>query len=842
MYSNKKFTTKAFFVLLLLVVSAAGKLYSQTYTKIDTSIICTAGGNPQFSSWADINNDGLEDLIVVNGNIEATGSYNNYLFVNNGDWNFSQITDDPVVIRTNEWGSTSAVWGDYDNDGFIDLFVDYMSFGNNQLYRNNGDESFSMISTGDIDHDGADSGPSNWIDIDNDGYLDLFVTNKRMQKNLIYHNNGDGTFTRFTEGLLANFFVHLDCGPAWSDYDNDGDLDGFGTSYYIPKRYLFENDGSGNFVPNETSGLTIDEEATWGWFPPAWGDYNNDGWQDVFIATWGKNWGSDYDLLYRNNGDGTFSRVTGVTPVESRNTHEGGWWGDLDNDGYLDLIVSTFYGTSANKLYMNNGDGSFTAVSNIDFVKDRGGYINIIDINKDGFLDLFVGRGYEGSRNNLLYANEGNSNAWLTVKPVGMVSNKSGIGTKISLKANIGGVDMWQIRETGLTANGLNAHFGLGDATQIDSLIIQWPSGIDTVLEHVDVNQHLVITEQIPSAYLKASFTMDTTWGRGELEVHFKDISRYDPEKPVTSWSWDFNGDGTEDSNEQDPIYTYSNPDGALYSVSLKVSNGTNSAEIVKENIIRIQKEKPGMEDNLAQWSVAATASSIYAGYWTPESAVDDEINSHWSSNVSKNDQWLKVELDTVYEVGKVIVDWESPFAEGYEIQTSPDGENWDTVACNCEGDGENDTLFFTGTQARYVKLVILNLGKSKRYTITEFKIYQSDGNEYESDCDSCRAKNPTGISNTILIRVVPVSVYPNPMTRNVIFSFDLQENSKVQVKLYDLTGRKITDIFQGNLPAGEQSVTWDRKALKGGIYFYEINFTAGDRSQNITGKLIIIE
>jgi PKD repeat protein len=842
MYSNKKFTTKAFFVLLLLAVSATVKLYSQTYTKIDTSIICTAGGNPQFSSWADINNDGLEDLIVVNGNIEAAGSYNNYLFVNNGEWNFSQITDDPVVTRTTEWGSASAVWGDYDNDGFVDLFIDYMSFENNQLYRNNGDESFSNISTGGIDHDGADSGPSNWIDLDNDGYLDLFVTNKRMQKNLVYQNNGDGTFTRFTEGLLANYFVHLDCGPAWSDYDNDGDLDGFGTSYYIPKRYLFENEGSGNFVLNETSGLTIDEEATWGWFPPAWGDYNNDGWQDVFIATWGKNWGSDYDLLYRNNGDGTFSRVTGVAPVESRNTHEGGWWGDLDNDGYLDLIVSTFYGTSANKLYMNNGDGSFTAVSNIDFVKDRGGFVNIIDINRDGFLDLFVGRGYEGSRNNLLYANEGNSNAWLTVKPVGMVSNKSGIGTKIRLKANIGGVDMWQIRETGLTANGLNAHFGLGDATQIDSLIIQWPYGIYTVLEHIDVNQHLVITEQIPSGYLKASFAVDTTFGREELEVHFKDISRYDPGKPVTSWSWDFNGDGTEDSNEQDPVYTYSNPDGALYSVSLKVSNGADSAEIVKENIIRIQKEKPGMEDNLAQWSLAATASSIYAGYWTPESAVDDEINSHWSSIVSKNDQWLKVELDTVYEVGKVIVDWESPFAESYEIQTSPDGENWDTVACNCEGDGENDTLLFTGTQARYLKLVILNWGKTKRYTITEFKIYQSDGNEYESDCDFCRAKNPTGITNAILTRVVPVSVYPNPMNRNVTFSFDLHENSKVQVKLYDLTGRKITDIFQGNLPAGEQSVTWDRKELKGGIYYYKINSTAGDRSRNITGKLVIME
>jgi PKD repeat protein len=835
MKTKNVFINKVVF-LLFLIIMIAGNAYAQSFTKIDTSIVCTAGGNSQFSSWADMNNDGLEDLIVINGNAETTGAFSHYLFINNGNWKFTRISDSPVVSRTTINGSRSAAWGDYDNDGYVDLFIDYFTIPfpspTNQLFKNNGDGTFSEITEGDIVHDWADSGPSSWIDLDNDGYLDLYVTNKRMYKSFVYRNNGDGTFTRLTEGLLANFIYHLDYGPAWSDFDNDGDLDGFGTSFYIPKRYLLVNEGSGNFVFNETSGLTVDEEATWGWFLPSWGDYNNDGWQDVFIATWSINWGSDYDLLYRNNGDGTFTRVTGIAPVESKNMHEGGWWGDLDNDGYLDLIVSTYYGSNANKVYMNNGDGTFTAVTNIDFAKDRGGYINMIDINNDGFLDLFVARGYEGSFNNLLYANDGNSNAWLTVKPVGTISNKSAIGTKIRAKANIGGVDMWQIREMGLAANGFNAHFGLGNATQIDSLVIQWPSGIDTVLTHINVNQHLVITEPVPSGYIKASFTYDTAFGRRELEVHFRDISRHDPEKPVTSWSWDFDGDGTEDSDEQNPVYIFSNPDGASYTVTLRVSNGMDTAEMVKKDIIRLQKNHPGFEDNLSQWAAAVTASSSYAGYWLPVSAVDNEINSHWRSN-SGHDEWLKVELDTIYDVGKVVINWEKMYGTNYEIYTSLDDENWDIVYCNYEGNGDYDTIYFTGMEARFVKLAGVK-SSSSGFIVTEFEIYQSDGQEYASNCA------PSSIVNTE--RSEGITVYPNPMTDMVTFSFNLQYAADIQLVLYDMTGRKITEVYNGHRNAGYQTISWNRKDLASGTYFYEIKIKTPNQIQQYNGKLLVME
>ena len=834
MYSHQQCFLRTNLILWLLILSAGINLYSQTFSKIDSSVICSMEGTTVFSSWTDINNDGMVDLIVLTGNIEESdGAYTNALFINKGDWVFSRITDDPVVTAiTAAQGSYMATWGDYDNDGYTDLFVSCLSFQNNQLFHNNGDGSFSKISSGEIVHDGDDSGPCNWVDIDNDSYLDLVVTNLRMQKNLIYHNNGNGTFTRLTEGILANLLYHRDYGSSWCDIDNDGDLDDFGASFYNPKRYLLMNDGYGNFEMNETSGLTIDDEATWGWFPPAWGDYNNDGWQDVYIATWGPDWSLDYDLLYKNNGDGTFTRVSDVDPVAAKTALEGGWWGDLDNDGYLDLIVSSYYGTTI--IYRNNHDETFTALDNNDL--ENGGYVNIIDINRDGFLDLFIARGYSTGKN-LLYANTGNSNSWLSVKPVGTVSNKSGIGSKVRIKATIGGKAMWQTRETGLTANGLDVHFGLGDATKIDSLIIQWPSGIDTVLKDIDVNQHLIFTEQVPPGYLKAGFALDTTFGRKNLEVHFKDISRYDPDIPVTSWSWDFDGDGNEDSNEPNPVYTYSNPDEVLYTVSLKISNGSDTSELVKNGIIRIQKDKPGMEDNLAQWSVAATSSSVYAGYWLAISAVDNNINSHWRSELTKNDEWLKVELDTLYELGKVIIEWEKVFffSRNYELQTSVDGENWNTVACNSNGDGENDTLFFTGTEARYVKLFMPTPGSNKQYSVSEFKIYLSDGNEYESGCE-------TGVDKISFRYGAYVHVFPNPMTRDVTFSFALPEPSKVEVKLYDLTGRETTTVFRGYLPSGKQSTTWSRNSLKGGIYFYEIKVDTGKRSQQFTGKLVILE
>ena len=179
-------------------------------------------------------------------------------------------------------------------------------------------------------------------------------------------------------------------------------------------------------------------------------------------------------------------------------------WGDYDNDGFIDLFVTTYNGCvspGVNYLYHNNGDGSFTRVLSGSLANDKGYAVACAwsDYDNDGFLDLFVARGPCMPAANLLYRNNGNNNGWLKVKLVGTASNRSAIGAKVRVNATIGGRSSWQLREIntgqGLNANPLEAHFGLGDATNIDLVRIEWPSGIVQTLTNVAPRQFLTVEE-----------------------------------------------------------------------------------------------------------------------------------------------------------------------------------------------------------------------------------------------------------------------------------------------------------------------------------------------------------
>jgi hypothetical protein len=238
----------------------------------------------------------------------------------------------------------------------------------------------------------------------------------------------------------------------------------------------------------------------------AWADYDNDGHLDLCIAGKGTP-----TALYHNNGNGTFKRMTTaeVGSLVSDSSWLGGVaWGDYDNDGYIDLFVAGGWWNgdsirTKSYLYHNNGDGTFTKIMTGSPVNDLAESMGAhwVDYDRDGFLDLFVNnRGGIAAGPNLLYRNNGNSNNWLCVTCVGTASPRDGTGAKVRAKATIRGKEMWQLRliNSGGTCWGSQsfvAHFGLGDATNVDVLRIEWSSGTVQELHNVPAKQYLTVTE-----------------------------------------------------------------------------------------------------------------------------------------------------------------------------------------------------------------------------------------------------------------------------------------------------------------------------------------------------------
>jgi len=459
------------FIVMVIILSLP-EVHSQSFTKITSGAIVNDGGWSYGCCWADFNNDGKQDIFVCNN---QTGNKNNMLYLNNGDGTFTKVTAGIVV---NDGGSSyGCTAADFDNNGTIDLFVS--NYGeNNFLYSGNGDGSFTKITSGSIVSDGGNSTGCAWADYDKDGYVDLFVCN-RNQANFLYHNNGIGTFTKITSGAIVTN-VSNSGGCAWSDFDNDGYPDLFVANAGPAADYLYHNNGNGTFTQVTGDPVVSDILHSSG---GSWGDYNNDGYQDLFV-TCGVI-GSGNDRLFRNNGNGTFTKILSDPIVNTVHWAGGSSWGDFDSDGWLDMFVGGYDGP--NFLFKNDANGSFVKIDT-GILSTDGNYkegAGWCDYDNDGNPDIFTARNNYFGGNNCLYRNNGTNNKFINIKCVGMISNKCGIGAKVYVKANTGSGSITQMREissqTGGSISGmncLNAVFGLGNTAIVDSIIIKWPSGI----------------------------------------------------------------------------------------------------------------------------------------------------------------------------------------------------------------------------------------------------------------------------------------------------------------------------------------------------------------------------
>ena len=471
--------------------------------------VFSEGEHPEFRNSthveaADYDGDGDIDLYV--GSYDpVSSSYKHYLF-NNDMGRFKDVSE-AVGIRHSA-KEYSATFADYDNDGFLDLYI--VKEGGDVLYRNAGKGIFEDVTARAKIGSKRGGNSALFFDLDHDGDLDLFET--RSNSNLLFRNNGDGTFLEQAEKMGLSGSSANSRKAAFGDFDDDGDID-LVVVNENGSNVLYSNQRQGVFKDvTEKSGL----KSNGGSSSVAVGDYNNDGFLDLFITSLnGENSG-----LYRNLGDGSFELEKNTKDMFAAIKHVKAYdakFFDFDNDGFLDLIIA---GESEEKggrglfLYHNDGNGKFTDVSNLLPEEPKSGrQIAIFDYNDDGDLDVVVA-GLNGGVF-LLRNDGGNTNHYVNMKLVGLragsaKNNHFGIGAKVEMRAG----DLYQTT----VVTDPNVHFGLGNRAKADVIRITWTNGVPQNIFFPGTDQALIEAQT-----LKGSCPFLYTWNGDEF-VFAKDI------------------------------------------------------------------------------------------------------------------------------------------------------------------------------------------------------------------------------------------------------------------------------------------------------------------------------
>jgi enediyne biosynthesis protein E4 len=483
----------------------------------------------------DYDADGWLDILLVDGGSladpDVAARARTRLFRNRGDGTFDDVTE-KAGIEHSAYGM-GACAADYDNDGHEDVYL--TNFGRNVLLHNNGRGAFTDVTSAAGVGVSSFSTSCAFADVDNDGSLDLFVTNYvdpgnnakvcgdsreraycrpdvyKGAPNVLFRNNGNGTFTDITRASGVYTSDGKGLGVAFGDYDDDGRIDFFVANDLVPN-FLFHNEGRGTFREvGLAAGVAVASDGrSRAGMGTDWGDYDGDGRLDLVVT----NFEMETHNLYRNAGSGLFADATlvsGVGAATLRFLGFGAAFLDYDNDGSLDLAIAnghvldnTSHFQSASRyaqrklLLRNDGRGRFVdvaAAAGSGFAIDRVGRTLVAgDIDNDGDLDILVTN--NGQRSNLLRNDGGSLRNAVLVKLIGRESNRDGIGARV--RATTAGKS--QIREikagsSYLGQNDLRAHFGVGAAREIDRIEVRWPAGRRDVFEHVAVNGILTITE-----------------------------------------------------------------------------------------------------------------------------------------------------------------------------------------------------------------------------------------------------------------------------------------------------------------------------------------------------------
>ena len=507
-----------FLFILLCGVDVRSEDGVPRFTDVKSKVgVKTSQALGQTSAWGDYNNDGWLDIIISDITRRSPGrgqrgsrgprgsrAYQKrapeqeaaaeskplqflYLFSSSEGKTFAEASGSAGLPNV---GVNASAWADYNNDGYLDLVLTSIAAGVPPvLFKNSSKFKFTDVSgAAGLSEEGSVSMNVTWVDYDRDGFVDLLQAGRG--KSFLYRNNGDGTFKNATDKLPLGERTSA-YSAVWFDANGDGYPDLFLGNTGLNGFYI--NNGDGSFKDaTEASGLAGEE----GWRSAAAcaGDYNGDGYIDLYVANLGRD---ARNALYKNNGDGTFTDVTDKTGTGDVGDGRTCAWVDFDADGRLDIFTSNH--TYPNKLYRNLGDGKFTDVAKqagLDLPKDVFS-ATWGDYDRDGFIDVFL-NGHIGTA---LMRNGGNGNNSITLKLEGngKTTNTSAIGARVEVKTPAAGL---QVREVSggkgcCEQDMLPVYFGLGGEKAVD-IVVKWPGGKTCSFEKtpVDKNKQFIIREE----------------------------------------------------------------------------------------------------------------------------------------------------------------------------------------------------------------------------------------------------------------------------------------------------------------------------------------------------------
>ncbi len=459
-------------------------------------------------SFVDYDGDGDPDIYVTNGydvsSADPRPQANRFYENSQGQFQARALEG----LDDIEGFSSGSAWADFDNDGDLDTFIANQRDQANVLLLQEGSGTGSLrfvgLATVELAEDKGWSYSVAAADADNDGYIDYYVSNGGLSHsgvNILYRNLQGQGIQRIlnTDAVASN---HASGGASWSDYDHDGDQDLVVANRPTAdmqgwKLSLFRNEGNMQFKRMDRDALPVDARAP---MSVAWGDVDNDGDQDLYA-------GNLYGMannLYENLGDGTFVVMDGGRATADAGSSYAVTFGDLDNDGDLDLVVANWGGAS--EIYLNDGTGHFEQTPSGAFQRSihYASSLALGDYDGDGDLDILIGNWPnhpgEGFEENVLIENRYADGNWIRVALEGDASNRSAIGALIMVETAAAGERRQQVREvstqSGWRSQGeLTQHFGLGAATAVSKIVVEWPSGHSQTIFDPPVNRTLEVRE-----------------------------------------------------------------------------------------------------------------------------------------------------------------------------------------------------------------------------------------------------------------------------------------------------------------------------------------------------------